>query len=99
MNCQHCGTEITTQPYVINERTYCCEHCYLKTRDEYARQNDPYAVLTEILVNALDLREHETGMHSKRVACHTMVLARRFMKAPADYSKFIGGPYCMISEK
>ena len=32
----------------------------------------------EALVEALDIREHETGMHSKRVACHTLVLARRF---------------------
>ena len=32
----------------------------------------------EALVEALDIREHETGQHSKRVACHTLVLARRF---------------------
>ncbi len=31
--------------------------------------------LVEALVEALDAREHETGMHSKRVACHTLVLA------------------------
>jgi len=30
------------------------------------------------LAAALDAREHETGEHSKRVACHTLVLARRF---------------------
>ena len=34
--------------------------------------------LAEALVAALDAREHETGEHSKRVACHTLVLARRF---------------------
>ncbi|OGA72126.1 MAG: response regulator [Betaproteobacteria bacterium RIFCSPLOWO2_12_FULL_65_14] len=34
--------------------------------------------LAEALVAALDTREHETGEHSKRVACHTLVLARRF---------------------
>jgi len=34
--------------------------------------------LVEALVTALDAREHETGLHSKRVACHTLVLARRF---------------------
>jgi len=34
--------------------------------------------LAEALVAALDMREHETGEHSKRVACHTLVLARRF---------------------
>lgn len=32
----------------------------------------------ELLVGALDLRERETAQHSKRVACHTMVLARQF---------------------
>ena len=35
--------------------------------------------LAEALVAALDTREHETGEHSKRVACHTLVLARRFI--------------------
>lgn len=35
--------------------------------------------LAEALVAALDAREHETGEHSKRVACHTLVLARRFI--------------------
>lgn len=34
--------------------------------------------LVEALAAALDAREHETGLFSKRVACHTMVLARRF---------------------
>ena len=37
-----------------------------------------FNLLAETLVSALDLREHETGLHSKRVACHTLVLARRF---------------------
>lgn len=36
------------------------------------------AAFAEALVEALDIREHETGSHSKRVACHTLVLARRF---------------------
>ncbi|MFO7593396.1 MAG: HD domain-containing phosphohydrolase [Pseudomonadota bacterium] len=38
----------------------------------------PYVKLAEALAAALDAREHETGLHSKRVACHTMVLARHF---------------------
>lgn len=33
--------------------------------------------LAEALAEALDLREHETGLHSKRVACHTLELAQR----------------------
>lgn len=34
----------------------------------------------EALAAALDARERETGAHSKRVACHTLVLARRFTR-------------------
>ena len=41
------------------------------------------AAFAEALAEALDIREHETGSHSKRVACHTLVLARRFT-ADAD---------------
>ncbi|OFZ71446.1 MAG: response regulator [Betaproteobacteria bacterium RBG_16_64_9] len=36
------------------------------------------AGFAEALAAALDARERETGLHSKRVACHTLVLARRF---------------------
>ncbi|MDP4029731.1 MAG: HD domain-containing phosphohydrolase [Gallionella sp.] len=36
------------------------------------------AAFAEALVEALDIREHEAGDHSKRVACHPLVLARRF---------------------
>lgn len=42
------------------------------------RELDEQNALAEALVAALDMREHETGEHSKRVACHTLVLARRF---------------------
>ena len=37
------------------------------------------AAFAEALAEALDIREHETGDHSKRVACHTLILARRFI--------------------
>lgn len=40
------------------------------------------AAFAEALADALDIREHETGNHSKRVACHTLVLARRFISDP-----------------
>lgn len=36
------------------------------------------AALAETLAAALDAREWETGLHSKRVACHTLVLAKHF---------------------
>lgn len=38
------------------------------------------ASFVEALAEALDIRERETGLHSKRVACHTLVLARRFTR-------------------
>jgi HD-GYP domain-containing protein (c-di-GMP phosphodiesterase class II) len=44
---------------------------------------DLQAEVVHALAAALDAREHETGEHSKRVACHTLVLARRFT-ADAD---------------
>src|SRR3972149_1817683 len=40
------------------------------------------AAFAEALAEALDIREHETGDHSKRVACHTLVLARRYTGDP-----------------
>lgn len=58
-----------------------CEHCYLRRHQLGAASAPPDAEIeafAEALVAALDLREHETGAHSKRVACHTLVLARRF---------------------
>ncbi len=35
------------------------------------------AVLAKALAAAIDLREHEIGLHSQRVACHTLELARQ----------------------
>lgn len=77
-HCWHCGKLTEKQPYIFTGNTYCSEDCFLKTRDTCARQEDTYTLLAETLVSALDLREHETGLHSKRVACHTLVLAHRF---------------------
>lgn len=80
--CQHCGKLLEKPPYISTGATYCSEHCFLKTRDVCARQEDMFNLLAETLVSALDLLEHETGLHSKRVACHTLVLARRFTSDP-----------------
>jgi response regulator RpfG family c-di-GMP phosphodiesterase len=50
-----------------------------------------FNLLAETLVSALDLREHETGLHSKRVACHTLVLARRFISDPKELQQIYWG--------
>ena len=62
----------------------CCESCYLDCcKAETGALESDHQAFAESLVAALDLREHETGLHSKRVACHTLVLARRFIAEPA----------------
>ncbi len=79
--CRFCSMPITASPYACEGEVYCCEGCFLKQQEFYAvlfREEQAYGLLAEALVTALDLREHETGLHSKRVACHTLVLARRF---------------------
>lgn len=58
----------------------CCEACHwaqrhplpASTSDERA-----YTHFAEALTEALDIRELETGLHSRRAACHTLLLARR----------------------
>jgi len=61
-----------------------CEDCYLAERLAHTCSATDIAMfaLPEALAAALDAREHETGLHSKRVACHTLVLARRFTSDP-----------------
>ena len=57
--------------------------CRGQPMGEFVPIGDAAATLAEALVEALDLREHETGQHSRRVACHTLVLARRARSDPA----------------
>lgn len=80
--CHWCGKAIDTDKILLRDgKDFCCEGCYL---GELAVQNnqhatdEAYLALAESLVAALDAREHETGLHSKRVACHTIILARQF---------------------
>jgi len=82
--CRHCGMAIGAAPFVREGEAYCCEGCYYAARKREAMPgiDDAESVLAEALATALDAREHETGMHSKRVACHTLVLARRFTSDP-----------------
>lgn len=74
------------------EGGHCCESCYLdRCKDNnsaFAHANEGFA---EALAAALDLREHETGLHSKRVACHTLVLARLFISDPAQLRRVYWG--------
>ena len=82
--CRHCGAAIVAAPFAREGDAYCCEGCFHAARKRQAMpdQDDAQSELAEALASALDSREHETGLHSKRVACHTLVLARRFTSDP-----------------
>lgn len=80
--CTHCGTSDKERLYLREDHCHCCEGCLLdrcigqKPTLELA---ELYSGFVEALVRALDLRELETGLHSRRSACHTLVLARRII--------------------
>ena len=78
--CRQCGRKIDAPPYQRAGGECCCEGCFLKARQWRAEASSDaeHDALAEALAAALDLREQETGLHSKRVACHTLVLAKRF---------------------
>lgn len=78
--CRMCGNPVPAPPFAQAIGNFCCEACYLRSqavRFEGVASIEAEAALAEALASALDLREHETGLHSKRVACHTLELARR----------------------
>lgn len=80
--CSWCGKTVGDDGYVSKGGDiFCCEGCYLGYLGKEAvdsERNRMQSALAEALASALDAREKETGLHSKRVACHTLVLARRF---------------------
>jgi len=93
-SCYHCGTGVVAPPFALREGRCQCEACFLKERElrfaADAREADQRA-FAEALAGALDARERETGLHSKRVACHTLVLANRFYSDPAKLRQIYWG--------
>lgn len=92
--CHFCGAQIVARAYAREGDRYCCEGCYLRAREFTAVRDaaeQAMQTLAEALVAALDVREHETGLHSKRVACHTLVLARRFTDDAAALQQIYWG--------
>ena len=85
--CHHCGASLVGLPHAREREGYCCEGCFLAAHRRSAlpaAADDGQCALGDALVVALDAREHETGLHSKRVACHTLVLARHFTTDPQE---------------
>lgn len=87
-HCRICGNPISAPPFAQGSE----EACYLQSQAaqvERVISMRADAALAEALAAALDLREHETGLHSKRVACHTLELARRFIHDAPEYLRQI----------
>lgn len=83
--CAECGTASHDRQYVRLLDRHTCEHCLLDSRKRLGGlENDPYEMFVESLAEALDLRERETGLHSKRVATHTLLLAAHHYKRVSD---------------
>lgn len=92
--CRHCGTPISGVPHAREHDEYCCEGCFLAAHQKRALPagvDETQFALAEALICALDAREHETGLHSKRVACHTLVLARHFTTDPRQLRQVYWG--------
>ena len=76
-DCSVCGTSLMDRQYLKAGARLVCEHCLLDSRKQLVGLGEhPYEQFAESLAAALDLREHATGLHSKRVASHTLILAR-----------------------
>ncbi len=83
--CRQCGVPLVGRLTIHEPDGRRCEDCFLQAQRHRALPpgtEDPQWMLGEVLVSALDAREHETGSHSKRVACHTLVLAKHFTADP-----------------
>lgn len=75
-----CGAFLSASLWAEAQGRHLCERCCLKRHrapEELIPLAEADATLAEAPAAALDLREHERGPHSKRVACHTLVVARR----------------------
>lgn len=82
-SCVCCGARSADRLYAALAAGCTCEYCLLEARKrDMRRAEEAYEPLVEALGAALDLRERATGLHSKRVACHTMVLAKHFYSDP-----------------
>lgn len=90
--CEECGMASHDRQYVRVLGRHTCEHCLLDARKRVGGlEGDPYESFVEALAEALDLREQQTGLHSKRVASHTLLLATHFFKRASDLKEVYWG--------
>ena len=90
--CAECGSVSKERQYVRIDDRHTCEHCLLNSRKlGSGLEHDPYELFVESLAEALDLRERETGLHSKRVATHTLLLAAHHFDKVKDLKEVYWG--------
>jgi HD-GYP domain-containing protein (c-di-GMP phosphodiesterase class II) len=90
--CSECGAASHERLYVRIGDRHTCEHCLLNSRKRHGGlDSDPYELFVEALAEAMDLRERETGLHSKRVASHTLLLAAHYYKRIGDLREVYWG--------
>jgi HD-GYP domain-containing protein (c-di-GMP phosphodiesterase class II) len=90
--CAECGSAAHDRQFVRILDRPTCEHCLLDSRKRLGGlAADPYELFVESLAEALDLRERETGLHSKRVATHTLLLAAHHYKRQDDLREVYWG--------
>jgi HD-GYP domain-containing protein (c-di-GMP phosphodiesterase class II) len=90
--CAECGTASKDRQYVRLLDRHTCEHCLLDSRKRHSGLvEDQYEMFVESLAEALDLRERETGLHSKRVASHTLLFATHHFKNVKDLKEVYWG--------
>jgi HD-GYP domain-containing protein (c-di-GMP phosphodiesterase class II) len=90
--CTECGTVTHDRQYARILGRHTCEHCLLDSRKRRGGLDlHPYEMFVESLAEALDLRERETGLHSKRVATNTLLLAAHHYKKETDLREVYWG--------
>lgn len=90
--CSECGVVSHERQYARLGDHHTCEHCLLHSRKRRGGlDSDPYEMFVESLAEAMDLRERETGLHSKRVAAHTLLLATHYYKRAEDLREVYWG--------
>jgi len=69
------------------------EHNRLQLHKRIAglKDDSPYEMFVESIAEAMDLREKETGLHSKRVATSTLLLARHLFNSVNDLREIYWG--------
>ena len=90
--CSECGVIAHNRQYHKVQDHHRCEHCLLKSHKKLVGlDSDPYEMFVESLAEAMDLRERETGLHSKRVAAHTLLMARHYYSDVSDLREVYWG--------